>query len=152
MNKPLKIQFASWTFEAEESESGDLLLTVFHPVNGEARSVDINVDRQLGVIHDSHWTLDDRLHEESLIMEWANDEAVRQGPERITAALVLAHNDAMAAQQMLRRLQGYEYEARVPFGQLPYWRRNGAVCNSPGPVHHAMAYAIVRDTLNPPEA
>lgn len=149
MSNSIKIQIASWTFEAEEGESGDLLLTVFHPVNGESRSIDINVDRQLGVIHDSHWTLDDRLHEEALIMEWAADSARAEGVEAVNAAVILASNDATAAQHMLRRLQGYEYEGRVPFGQLPYWRRNGVVCSAPGPVHHAMAYTIVRDTLNP---
>lgn len=151
MNNSIKIQIASWKFEAEVCESGDLLLTVLHPVNGAERSIDIYVDRQLEVIHDSHWTVDDRLREESLIMEHAVDAVREEGIEVVNAVVVIAHNDALAAQHMLRKLQGYGYTGRDHSGQAPLWCRNGLVCSAPGPVPHAMAYAIVRDTLNPPE-
>ncbi len=145
MKDKMKVQFADWTIEIGVDEKNDLNLVVDHPVNGHQRQVEINIDRHLGVIHDSHWTIDDRLEQEAMLQERAV-RALSSEP-RLAEVLVSASKDAMFAQDILHRLQGYRYEWNVPFGQVSRWERNGVVCNAPKPVHHALAYRVIEELV-----
>ncbi|TXH17678.1 MAG: hypothetical protein E6R03_03405 [Hyphomicrobiaceae bacterium] len=141
----MKVQFADWTIGVSVGENGELTMVVDHPVNGSQRQVEIHVDRRLGIIHDSHWTIEDRLEQEALLQEWTVQRL--QMELALDKLLEAVRQDAMLAQDILHRLQGYRHEWNVPFGQMSRWERNGVVCNAPSPVPHAMAYHIIKDVI-----
>lgn len=147
----IKLSVSKWTIKVAENAAGELELTVLHPHNDSEQTVTICVNHQLVVVHAHHPSLGEDADAEkelqnSLITDWALNLAI-EDMSVLKSMLQSAATDARFAQQMLQQLQGYSYEGRVPFGQLPYWRRNGSLCDAPKPVAHALAYDIIRERI-----
>lgn len=137
-----------WAFEIDITEGGDLVILVNHPVDGGSRAVEIFVDRQLGVVHDSHCD-EEVIKEQYALLPPDTMRQLRQGttPQELSRMLSLCEESGIAAQHLLRSTQGYQHETRVQFGEASYWRLRGVVCNTPPPVPHKVAAAVMCQLL-----